>query len=67
MEPYRLATEIAMEDPHTIVFRACIELAHDNLKQWSSPVQWKFTQNTDGTYDVILRNVNLRTFEEATT
>lgn len=65
MESYRLAAEVAQEDPRTIVFRASEELVYQSIGTWSAPVQLKWERLADGTFDLICRTVDLRSIEAA--
>lgn len=62
-EPYRLATEVARENVDTLVFRVAPAVAQDNIGRWSTPVQFSFHRHEDGTYDLNVRTVDLRSLE----
>jgi hypothetical protein len=59
METYKLATEVAQENPDTIVFRAAEQLVYDQHGRWSAPVQLKWQRLEDGTFDLLCRTVDL--------
>lgn len=59
MASYRLASEVAQEDAHTMVFRVST-LALEQIGVWSAPSQFMWERKDDGTLDLIIRTVDLR-------
>lgn len=52
------ATQAGRADEHAVMFRVSdVLLTHDG--EWSQPVQFKFSALPDGTFDLLMRTIDL--------
>jgi hypothetical protein len=53
------AVSAGRSEPAAVMFRVSDVILATDLAEWSQPVQFKFVLLPDGTYDLLLRTVDL--------